>query len=150
MILKKISWSFIVRRKLKPLYITIPTVTTWGSIWQESLCVSFCWYNTKKCTCSREKWYLKCVGPSPLSSVFPFLLTQQNFMPPVVRSGTVMLVSCSNFNVRWSMVSGTATRKPEPEPEKQSDHTVKIAGSIAGILLFIIIFLGVILLMKKR
>uniref|UniRef100_A0A673AID9 protein-tyrosine-phosphatase n=1 Tax=Sphaeramia orbicularis TaxID=375764 RepID=A0A673AID9_9TELE len=43
-----------------------------------------------------------------------------------------------------------ATRKPEPEQEKQSDHTVKIAGAIAGILLFIIIFLGVILLMKKR
>uniref|UniRef100_A0A3Q4HL01 Protein tyrosine phosphatase receptor type M n=1 Tax=Neolamprologus brichardi TaxID=32507 RepID=A0A3Q4HL01_NEOBR len=38
----------------------------------------------------------------------------------------------------------------KPEQEKQSDHTVKIAGSIAGILLFIIIFLGVILLMKKR
>uniref|UniRef100_A0A3Q4HKY8 Protein tyrosine phosphatase receptor type M n=1 Tax=Neolamprologus brichardi TaxID=32507 RepID=A0A3Q4HKY8_NEOBR len=49
-----------------------------------------------------------------------------------------------------SRFSGTATRKPEPEQEKQSDHTVKIAGSIAGILLFIIIFLGVILLMKKR
>ncbi|XP_039859812.1 receptor-type tyrosine-protein phosphatase mu-like isoform X1 [Simochromis diagramma] len=47
-------------------------------------------------------------------------------------------------------LTGTATRKPEPEQEKQSDHTVKIAGSIAGILLFIIIFLGVILLMKKR
>ncbi|KAM3860336.1 receptor-type tyrosine-protein phosphatase mu-like [Diretmus argenteus] len=45
---------------------------------------------------------------------------------------------------------GAATRKPEPEPEKQSDHTVKIAGVIAGILLFIIIFLGVVLLMKKR
>ncbi|XP_025765957.1 receptor-type tyrosine-protein phosphatase mu isoform X14 [Oreochromis niloticus] len=47
-------------------------------------------------------------------------------------------------------LTGTATRKPEPEQEKQSDHTVKIAGSIAGILLFIIIFLGVVLLMKKR
>ncbi|XP_056155652.1 receptor-type tyrosine-protein phosphatase mu-like isoform X1 [Lampris incognitus] len=45
---------------------------------------------------------------------------------------------------------GAATRRPEPEPEKQSDHTVKIAGVIAGILLFIIIFLGVVLLMKKR
>uniref|UniRef100_H2MZF7 protein-tyrosine-phosphatase n=1 Tax=Oryzias latipes TaxID=8090 RepID=H2MZF7_ORYLA len=45
---------------------------------------------------------------------------------------------------------GAATRKPEPEQEKQSDHTVKIAGSIAGLLLFVIIFLGVILLMKKR
>ncbi|XP_035981550.1 receptor-type tyrosine-protein phosphatase mu isoform X11 [Fundulus heteroclitus] len=47
-------------------------------------------------------------------------------------------------------LTGAATRKPEPEQEKQTDHTVKIAGSIAGILLFIIIFLGVILLMKKR
>ncbi|XP_053570905.1 receptor-type tyrosine-protein phosphatase mu isoform X2 [Bombina bombina] len=45
---------------------------------------------------------------------------------------------------------GAATRKPDPEPEKQSDHTVKIAGVIAGILLFVIILLGVILLMKKR
>ncbi|XP_034038978.1 protein tyrosine phosphatase receptor type Ma [Thalassophryne amazonica] len=45
---------------------------------------------------------------------------------------------------------GAVTRKPEPEQEKQSDHTVKIAGVIAGILLFIIIFLGVVLLMKKR
>ncbi|XP_023805671.1 receptor-type tyrosine-protein phosphatase mu isoform X7 [Oryzias latipes] len=47
-------------------------------------------------------------------------------------------------------LTGAATRKPEPEQEKQSDHTVKIAGSIAGLLLFVIIFLGVILLMKKR
>ncbi|XP_056220031.1 protein tyrosine phosphatase receptor type Ma isoform X6 [Seriola aureovittata] len=45
---------------------------------------------------------------------------------------------------------GAATRKPEPEQGNQSDHTVKIAGAIAGILLFIIIFLGVVLLMKKR
>lgn len=48
------------------------------------------------------------------------------------------------------MVAGAATRRPEPEQEKQSDHTVKIAGAIAGVLLFIIIFLGVVLLMKKR
>ncbi|XP_063779567.1 receptor-type tyrosine-protein phosphatase mu isoform X6 [Pseudophryne corroboree] len=45
---------------------------------------------------------------------------------------------------------GAATRKPDPEPEKQSDHTVKIAGVIAGILLFVIIFLGIVLVMKKR
>ncbi|XP_038141861.1 receptor-type tyrosine-protein phosphatase mu-like isoform X7 [Cyprinodon tularosa] len=45
---------------------------------------------------------------------------------------------------------GAATRKPEPEQEKETDHTVKIAGSIAGVLLFIIIFLGSILLMNKR
>uniref|UniRef100_A0A5F8G3Z0 protein-tyrosine-phosphatase n=1 Tax=Monodelphis domestica TaxID=13616 RepID=A0A5F8G3Z0_MONDO len=45
---------------------------------------------------------------------------------------------------------GAATPKPAPEPEKQTDHTVKIAGVIAGILLFVIIFLGVVLVMKKR
>ncbi|XP_038141878.1 receptor-type tyrosine-protein phosphatase mu-like isoform X9 [Cyprinodon tularosa] len=47
-------------------------------------------------------------------------------------------------------LTGAATRKPEPEQEKETDHTVKIAGSIAGVLLFIIIFLGSILLMNKR
>lgn len=46
--------------------------------------------------------------------------------------------------------SGATTPKPVPEPEKQTDHTVKIAGVIAGILLFVIIFLGVVLVMKKR
>ncbi|CAO2616716.1 Receptor-type tyrosine-protein phosphatase mu, partial [Lemmus lemmus] len=45
---------------------------------------------------------------------------------------------------------GAVTPKPVPEPEKQTDHTVKIAGVIAGILLFVIIFLGVVLVMKKR
>uniref|UniRef100_A0A6Q2Z4S0 protein-tyrosine-phosphatase n=1 Tax=Esox lucius TaxID=8010 RepID=A0A6Q2Z4S0_ESOLU len=46
---------------------------------------------------------------------------------------------------------GAATHRPDAvEPEKQTDHTVKIAGVIAGILLFVIIFLGVVLLMKKR
>ncbi|XP_039512287.1 protein tyrosine phosphatase receptor type Ma isoform X9 [Pimephales promelas] len=46
---------------------------------------------------------------------------------------------------------GAATRKPDAvEPEKHTDHTVKIAGVIAGVLLFVIIFLGVVLVMKKR
>uniref|UniRef100_A0A8C3TH87 protein-tyrosine-phosphatase n=1 Tax=Chelydra serpentina TaxID=8475 RepID=A0A8C3TH87_CHESE len=48
------------------------------------------------------------------------------------------------------MIKLSATRKPDPEPEKETDHTVKIAGVIAGILLFVIIFLGVVLVMKKR
>lgn len=49
------------------------------------------------------------------------------------------------------LLAGAATHKPDAvEPEKQTDHTVKIAGVIAGILLFVIIFLGVVLLMKKR
>uniref|UniRef100_A0A673ACD1 protein-tyrosine-phosphatase n=1 Tax=Sphaeramia orbicularis TaxID=375764 RepID=A0A673ACD1_9TELE len=67
-----------------------------------------------------------------------------------VRVATKVSLFYFNVNVgECLMVSGAATRKPEPEQEKQSDHTVKIAGAIAGILLFIIIFLGVILLMKK-
>ncbi|XP_055007173.1 receptor-type tyrosine-protein phosphatase mu-like [Boleophthalmus pectinirostris] len=45
---------------------------------------------------------------------------------------------------------GAVTRRPEPEHETPSDHTVKIAGAIAAVLLFIIISLGVILLMNKR
>ncbi|XP_040608831.1 receptor-type tyrosine-protein phosphatase mu isoform X4 [Mesocricetus auratus] len=47
-------------------------------------------------------------------------------------------------------LTGAVTPKPVPEPEKQTDHTVKIAGVIAGILVFVIIFLGVVLVMKKR
>uniref|UniRef100_A0A452HQT1 protein-tyrosine-phosphatase n=1 Tax=Gopherus agassizii TaxID=38772 RepID=A0A452HQT1_9SAUR len=52
--------------------------------------------------------------------------------------------------VECKQIVGAATRKPDPEPEKETDHTVKIAGVIAGILLFVIIFLGVVLVMKKR
>uniref|UniRef100_A0AAZ3PNR7 protein-tyrosine-phosphatase n=1 Tax=Oncorhynchus tshawytscha TaxID=74940 RepID=A0AAZ3PNR7_ONCTS len=48
-------------------------------------------------------------------------------------------------------LTGEATHKPVAvEPEKQTDNTVKITGVIAGILLFVIIFLGVILILKKR
>ncbi|XP_048872095.1 receptor-type tyrosine-protein phosphatase mu-like isoform X1 [Brienomyrus brachyistius] len=50
-----------------------------------------------------------------------------------------------------NQLTGAATRKPDAvEPEKQTDHTVKVAGVIAGTLLFVIIFLGVVLVMKKR
>ncbi|XP_032875744.1 receptor-type tyrosine-protein phosphatase mu isoform X5 [Amblyraja radiata] len=50
-----------------------------------------------------------------------------------------------------NQLTGSATRKPSAEePEKQTDHTVKIAGVIAGILLFVIIFLGIVLIVKKR
>uniref|UniRef100_A0A8C9Z473 protein-tyrosine-phosphatase n=1 Tax=Sander lucioperca TaxID=283035 RepID=A0A8C9Z473_SANLU len=66
------------------------------------------------------------------------------------KSYAIYYQAVSTANGVRRMFSGAATRKPEPEQEKQSDHTVKIAGAIAGILLFIIIFLGVILLMKKR
>ncbi|XP_064848149.1 receptor-type tyrosine-protein phosphatase mu-like [Oncorhynchus masou masou] len=64
-------------------------------------------------------------------------------------------VSTANGETKMDCVriatKGAATLKPDAvEPEKQTDHTVKIAGVIAGILLFVIIFLGVVLLMKKR
>ncbi|MFT7816073.1 receptor-type tyrosine-protein phosphatase mu-like isoform X10, partial [Arapaima gigas] len=64
-------------------------------------------------------------------------------------------VSTANWETKIDCVrvatKGAATRKPDAvEPEKQTDHTVKIAGVIAGILLFVIIFLGVVLVMKKR
>lgn len=53
--------------------------------------------------------------------------------------------------LKFNSLSGAATRKPDAvEPGKPADHTVKIAGVIAGILLFVIIFLGVVLVMKKR
>lgn len=67
--------------------------------------------------------------------------------------------TCLTFNIihimmqrlKFNFVSGAATRKPDAvEPGKPTDHTVKIAGVIAGILLFVIIFLGVVLVMKKR
>ncbi|XP_078121025.1 receptor-type tyrosine-protein phosphatase mu isoform X7 [Sander vitreus] len=64
-------------------------------------------------------------------------------------------VSTANGETKLDCVrvatKGAATHKPDAvEPEKQTDHTVKIAGVIAGILLFVIIFLGVVLVMKKR
>uniref|UniRef100_A0A8C2IJH8 protein-tyrosine-phosphatase n=1 Tax=Cyprinus carpio TaxID=7962 RepID=A0A8C2IJH8_CYPCA len=67
------------------------------------------------------------------------------------KGGSVLpqTIFCMTFDLR--LISGAATHKPNAvEPEKQTDHTVKIAGIIAGILLFVIIFLGVVLLMKKR
>uniref|UniRef100_A0A8C7FX70 protein-tyrosine-phosphatase n=1 Tax=Oncorhynchus kisutch TaxID=8019 RepID=A0A8C7FX70_ONCKI len=66
------------------------------------------------------------------------------------------LLPHKSYSVYYQAVSTAngvraATRKPDAvEPEKQTDHTVKIAGVIAGILLFVIIFLGVVLVMKKR
>ena len=69
-------------------------------------------------------------------------------------SQSARLIALSLFDLvlyYCDVFSGAATHKPDAvEPEKQTDHTVKIAGVIAGILLFVIIFLGVVLLMKKR
>uniref|UniRef100_A0A3B5Q1U5 protein-tyrosine-phosphatase n=1 Tax=Xiphophorus maculatus TaxID=8083 RepID=A0A3B5Q1U5_XIPMA len=76
-------------------------------------------------------------------------------MPQKSYSIYYQAVSTANGETKIDCVrvatKGAATHKPDAvEPEKQTDHTVKIAGVIAGILLFVIIFLGVVLLMKKR
>lgn len=65
------------------------------------------------------------------------------------RNLNVMSLFCLTHLLSF-LSPGAVTPKPVPEPEKQTDHTVKIAGVIAGILLFVIIFLGVVLVMKKR
>ncbi|KAM4612668.1 LOW QUALITY PROTEIN: receptor-type tyrosine-protein phosphatase T [Polymixia lowei] len=50
-----------------------------------------------------------------------------------------------------SQYSGASTQDSDAmEPEKQVDSTVKMAGVIAGILMFIIILLGVVLTFKRR
>lgn len=47
--------------------------------------------------------------------------------------------------------AGASTQDSDAmEPEKQVDSTVKMAGVIAGILMFIIILLGVVLTFKRR
>uniref|UniRef100_A0A8C1WWG6 protein-tyrosine-phosphatase n=1 Tax=Cyprinus carpio TaxID=7962 RepID=A0A8C1WWG6_CYPCA len=67
------------------------------------------------------------------------------------KSYSVYYQAVSTIDCVRVATKGAATRKPDAvEPEKQTDHTVKIAGVIAGILLFVIIFLGVVLVMKKR
>lgn len=49
------------------------------------------------------------------------------------------------------MCVGASTQDSDAmEPEKQVDSTVKMAGVIAGILMFIIILLGVVLTFKRR
>uniref|UniRef100_A0A8K9ULF2 protein-tyrosine-phosphatase n=1 Tax=Oncorhynchus mykiss TaxID=8022 RepID=A0A8K9ULF2_ONCMY len=59
-------------------------------------------------------------------------------------------VSTANGETKIDCVRVATKGRTGPVPEKQTDHTVKIAGVIAGVLLFVIIFLGVVLVMKKR
>uniref|UniRef100_A0A8C7KW74 protein-tyrosine-phosphatase n=1 Tax=Oncorhynchus kisutch TaxID=8019 RepID=A0A8C7KW74_ONCKI len=70
----------------------------------------------------------------------------------IATKGRTLTYQTDNSKTRGVYQTDNAeTRHPDAvEPEKQTDHTVKIAGVIAGILLFVIIFLGVVLLMKKR
>uniref|UniRef100_A0A4W3JC04 protein-tyrosine-phosphatase n=1 Tax=Callorhinchus milii TaxID=7868 RepID=A0A4W3JC04_CALMI len=52
---------------------------------------------------------------------------------------------------RVTFKQGASTQNANTvEPEKQADNTVKMAGVVAGILMFVIIMLGVMLVVKKR
>lgn len=62
---------------------------------------------------------------------------------------------CSDREARNNLLlfpSAAATEEPEviPDPAKQTDRVVKIAGISAGILVFILLLLLVILIVKKR
>lgn len=52
----------------------------------------------------------------------------------------------SSFSLQGASTQNSNT----VEPEKQVDNTVKMAGVIAGLLMFIIILLGVMLTIKRR
>lgn len=63
-----------------------------------------------------------------------------------------VLVKCPFFSL-WCTCcfKGASTQNSNDiEPEKQVDGTVKMAGVIAGILMFVIILLGVLLTFKRR
>lgn len=60
-------------------------------------------------------------------------------------------VSLLNTFLLPSPLQGASTQNSNTvEPEKQVDNTVKMAGVIAGLLMFIIILLGVMLTIKRR
>uniref|UniRef100_A0A4W3JKV4 protein-tyrosine-phosphatase n=1 Tax=Callorhinchus milii TaxID=7868 RepID=A0A4W3JKV4_CALMI len=64
-------------------------------------------------------------------------------------------LSRANGETKFSCVrlatKGASTQNANTvEPEKQADNTVKMAGVVAGILMFVIIMLGVMLVVKKR
>lgn len=52
----------------------------------------------------------------------------------------------------FSVLLAAATEEPEviPDPAKQTDRVVKIAGISAGVLVFILLLLVVIVIVKKR
>ncbi|KAF7667279.1 hypothetical protein LDENG_00069320 [Lucifuga dentata] len=104
------------------------------------------------------------LSPSNLPEPLPFTVgdnkTYQGFWNPP-------LAPRKNYNIYLQAVSSTeretktqclrlatkgATEEPEviPDPAKQTDRVVKIAGISAGVLVFILLVLVAILLVKKR
>uniref|UniRef100_A0A8C8E1X0 protein-tyrosine-phosphatase n=1 Tax=Oryzias sinensis TaxID=183150 RepID=A0A8C8E1X0_9TELE len=94
--------------------------------------------------------------PSSLTVVQPFTVGDNKsyggfWNPPLspAKSYSIFYQAMSRANG----VSPNATQAPDSdamEPEKQVDSTVKMAGVIAGILMFIIILLGLVLTFKRR
>ncbi|XP_062267356.1 receptor-type tyrosine-protein phosphatase kappa isoform X12 [Platichthys flesus] len=109
-------------------------------------------------------YYAAQLSPSSLPEPLPFTVgdnkTYQGFWNPP-------LAPRKNYNIYFQAVSSTeretktqclrlatkgATEEPEviPDPAKQTDRVVKIAGISAGVLVFILLVLVAILLVKKR
>uniref|UniRef100_A0A674MSJ3 protein-tyrosine-phosphatase n=1 Tax=Takifugu rubripes TaxID=31033 RepID=A0A674MSJ3_TAKRU len=109
-------------------------------------------------------YYAAQLSPSNLPEPLPFTVgdnkTYQGFWNPP-------LALRKNYNIYLQAVSSTeketktqclrlatkgATEEPEviPDPAKQTDRVVKIAGISAGVLVFILLVLVAILLVKKR
>ncbi|MBN3311339.1 PTPRK phosphatase, partial [Atractosteus spatula] len=67
-------------------------------------------------------------------------------------TGELALTRGEKFLSQISHVPAAATEEPEviPDPAKQTDRVVKIAGISAGVLVFILLLLVVILIVKKR
>uniref|UniRef100_A0A8C6VWG9 protein-tyrosine-phosphatase n=2 Tax=Nothobranchius furzeri TaxID=105023 RepID=A0A8C6VWG9_NOTFU len=86
--------------------------------------------------------------PSSLTVVQPFTVGDNKsyggfWNPP--------LSPAKSYSIFYQSLFGASTQDSDAmEPEKQVDGTVKMAGVIAGILMFIIILLGVILTFKRR
>lgn len=70
-------------------------------------------------------------------------------LSPKIISLSLVLTHLNNF---FLIHLAAATEEPEviPDPAKQTDRVVKIAGISAGILVFILLLLVVILIVKKR
>uniref|UniRef100_A0A7N9AP28 protein-tyrosine-phosphatase n=1 Tax=Mastacembelus armatus TaxID=205130 RepID=A0A7N9AP28_9TELE len=91
--------------------------------------------------------------PSSLTVVQPFTVGDNKsyggfWNPPLspAKSYSIYYQAMSRANG----VSASTQDSDAMEPEKQVDSTVKMAGVIAGILMFIIILLGVVLTFKRR
>lgn len=61
-----------------------------------------------------------------------------------------MLTNFSNFFFFIHLAAATEEPEVIPDPAKQTDRVVKIAGISAGILVFILLLLVVVLIVKKR